>query len=93
MTVFKKLYKLLLPVFTVLFLCSSVYAGSAVNRYNDMAPPFTENTEVLQNGIESARAVQNTPSYSVPVILTVTVIGVLLFALVVGLGLIGRSRR
>ena len=93
MTVFKKINKLFLPFLTVLLLCNFVYAGSAVNRYNDMAPPFVDETEViLQNGVERS-AVASAPSYSFPVILTVTVIGVLLFALVVGLGMIGRRRR
>lgn len=92
MIIFRKIYKFVMPVITAMLLCPCVYAGSAVNRYNDMAPPFADETEViLQNGIERA----NVPvtSYSLPVIWTVIIIGVLLFALVVGLGIIGRSRR
>lgn len=94
MIILKKIYKLLFMLLTVPLLCNCIYAGSAVNRYNDMAPPFADETEIiLQNGIENARSVPVEPSYSVPVIMTVIIIGVLLFALVVGLGIIGRSRR
>ena len=93
MIIFQKITKAFLPFLTVLLLCNCVYAGSAVNRYNDMAPPFSEETEaVISSGLQRSYDTL-APSYSFPVILTVIGIGVLLFALVIGLGIIGRSRR
>lgn len=94
MVTFKRIYRVIFAIFTALLLCNCVYAGSAVNRYNDMAPPFADETElILQNGMERASNIPTAPSYSLPVIWTVIIIGVLLFALVIGLGIIGRSRR
>ncbi len=91
MVIIKNLSKIFVSVCTLLFLCIITYAGSAVNRYNDMAPPSPADTAVrLAEGIsENASA----PSYSLSIIFTVLGIGVLLFALVIGLGMIGRSRR
>lgn len=90
MILFKKFTCVLFCVCCALLLCVGVYAGSAVNRYNDMALPYA--TEAAERVINEPQAV-GAPSYSVPLIVTVTVIGAALFALVVGLGLIGRSRR
>lgn len=91
MVFIKKLPKIFISVCTMFLLCTVTYAGSAVNRYNDMAPPNPADTAVrLAEGISENAS---SPSYSLSIIFTALGIGVLLFALVIGLGMIGRSRR
>ena len=86
-----KLQKIFIMPCLLIFSCITAYAGSAVNRYNDMALPNPADTAArLAQGISENAPVQ---SYSFPIILTVLGIGVLLFALVIGLGMIGRSRK
>ncbi len=91
MVIIKKLSIILVSVCTLLSHSIITYAGNAVNRYNDMAPPSPADTAVrLAEGITKNASA---PSYSLSIIFTVLGIGVLLFALVIGLGMLGRSRR